>query len=324
MLEKIAPPGAGCETTRLGFGGSGLMGGLSERESLNLLETAYDAGIRHFDVAPSYGHGQAERCLRKFLLGKADKVTITTKYGILPPSRTGLLDLARGIVRPVVQHLPAVRKQVARAAAGLATKANFSMAEAQRSLDRSLRELAVDRIDVWLLHEATAEDLDHSDLLPFLQRAQQQGRIGVYGVGAERARVEAIWQRHRAYCPLLQFEWSVLDDAPCFPGAFLIHHRAVSGALARIPHIFGSDAAICRRWSDAVDANLSDPEILAAVLLQATLAGSPGSMVLFSSRSPKHIRDNARAVDDAGLAARGRRFLQIVAEEGGLTGKRSC
>ncbi len=197
MLEKIALPGSGRETTRLGFGGSGLMGGLSERESLLLLETAFDAGIRHFDVAPAYGHGQAERCVGKFLRGKKDQVTVTTKYGILPPSRAGLLEIARSVLRPALRRLPAVRKGVAQAAAGLRSKASFSVEEARRSLERSRRELEIDRIDVWLLHEVTASDLDGSDLLPFLQEMQQQGLIGIYGVGTERKQLDTVWQRHR-------------------------------------------------------------------------------------------------------------------------------
>ena len=106
MLETIALPGSGRVTTRLGFGGSGLMGGISERESLRLLETAFDAGIRHFDVAPAYGHGRAERCLGKFLQGKRDQVTVATKYGILPPAQAGLMDMARSVVRPAVAKLP--------------------------------------------------------------------------------------------------------------------------------------------------------------------------------------------------------------------------
>src|SRR5665213_2548596 len=83
MLERIALPVSGRVTTRLGFGGSGLMGGLSERESLALLETAYDAGIRHFDVAPVYGHGMAEHCLGNFVRGKTDQGTGATKHVIL-------------------------------------------------------------------------------------------------------------------------------------------------------------------------------------------------------------------------------------------------
>jgi aryl-alcohol dehydrogenase-like predicted oxidoreductase len=318
MLETIELAGSGRVTTRLGFGGSGLMGGTSERESLRLLETAFDAGVRHFDVAPAYGHGQAERCLGKFLRGKREQVTVTTKYGILPPAGAGALEMARRVVRPAVARLPALRKRVAQAAAGLRSKAKFSAEEARRSLDRSLRELGTDRIDVWLLHEATADDLDGSDLLPFLEDAQQRGLIGTYGVGAERGRLIDAWERHRDYCRVLQFEWSALEEEEAgFPGAFVIHHRAISGAMDTFRDRFRQDAGLCRRWSDAVDVDLSDTELLAGVLLQAALVANPRGMVLFSSRVPEHIRANVRAAVETDAGERGKRFLELVAEERG-------
>ncbi len=314
MLETIALPGSGRVTTRLGFGGSGLMGGISERESLRLLETAFDAGIRHFDVAPAYGHGQAERCLGKFLRGKRDQVTVATKYGILPPARAGLLEMARGVVRPAVARLPAVRKRMAQAAAGLRAKAKFSAEEAGKSLEHSRRELGIDAIDVWLLHEATAEDLDGSDLLPFLRDAQARGMIGTYGVGAERGRIRDIWARHREYCPVLQFERSALEkEEASFPGAFLIHHRAISAAMGTILDRFKGDAGLCRRCSDALDLDLSDAKALAGVLLQAALAAHPEGVVLFSSRVPEHIRANVQAAEETDARARGKRFLELVA-----------
>ncbi|MGB6931709.1 MAG: aldo/keto reductase [Acidobacteriaceae bacterium] len=290
MLETIALPGTGRVTTRLGFGGSGLMGGISERESLRLLETAFDAGIRHFDVAPAYGHGRAERCLGKFLQGKRDQVTVATKYGILPPARAGLLEMARSVVRPAVARLPAVRRRVAQAAAGLRSKAKFSAEEAGKSLEHSRRELGIDAIDVWLLHEATAEDLDGSDLLPWLQDAQRQGWVGMFGVGAECARLPDLRERHRDYCRVLQFEWSVLEEQEAiFPGAFVIHHRAISGALGPLRRFLQQDFDLCRQWSNAVDLDLSEAKFLAAILLQAALAANPHGMVLFSSRIPEHI-----------------------------------
>jgi D-threo-aldose 1-dehydrogenase len=314
MLETIELAGTGRRTTRLGFGCSGLMGGLSERESLRLLETAFDAGIRHFDVAPAYGHGRAERCLGKFLRGKREQVTVTTKYGILPPSHAGLLGIARGVLRPVLRRLPAIRERAAQAAAGLRSKARFSVEEARRSLEKSRRELGTNRIDAWLLHEATASDLDGSDLLPFLKGMQEQGVIGAFGCGTERARVDGLWQRHREYCPVLQFERSVLEEPADFPGAFLIHHRVISGAMDAMRKIFERDAELCRRWSNAVDANLADSRILAGVLLQAGLTLNLGGMVLFSSRSPEHIRVNACAAEEAASTARGKRLLEVIAE----------
>jgi len=311
MLDTIELAGSGRRTTRLGFGGSGLMGGLSERGSLRLLETAYEAGIRHFDVAPSYGHGAAERCLGKFLRGKADQVTVATKYGILPPPRTALLGVARSMVRPLARQMPAVRRRAARAAAGLQSKAHFTAREAARSLERSLRELDVGRIDLWLLHEATADDLDESDLLPLLQTAQQDGRIGVFGVGGDRSHVDALWRRHRDFCPVLQFDGSPLNPAPDCPGAFRIDHRVIAGALDRIASAFERDLQLCRRWSAELSVDLSDSGVLTALLLGTALNSNPGGMVLFSSRTPARIRTNAQVADDPGWAARSQRFLEL-------------
>ncbi|MGC1781173.1 MAG: aldo/keto reductase [Acidobacteriaceae bacterium] len=312
MLESIKLPGTRRQTTRLGFGCSDLMGGLSERESLRLLETAFDAGIQHFDVAPSYGHGQAERCLGKFLRGKTDCVTIATKYGILPPSQAGLLNAARTVLRPFARKLPAVRNRLAHAAAGLKTKAHFSAQEAQRSLEHSLRELELERIDLWLLHEATAADLDGSDLLPFLQQTQQEGRIGAFGCGTERGNLKALWERHPEFCPALQYEWSVMEKSPDFPAAFCVRHRAVSGAIQMIQDSFRRDSSLCRRWSDALDANLSEPETLVTLLLRAALSSNPNSIVLFSSRVPGHIQANVSGVGDPASDARSQRLLELV------------
>ncbi len=320
MLETIALPGSGRGTTRLGFGGSGLMGGISERESLLLLETAFDAGIRHFDVAPAYGHGRAERCLGKFLRGKRDQVTVATKYGILPPAHAGLLEVARSLVGPAVARLPAVRKRVAQAAGRLRAKAKFSAEEARRSLERSLRELGIDYVDVWLLHEATAEDLDGSDLLPFLQDAQKGGLIGIFGVGGERSHLSQLWQRQRAYCSLLQLDWSAVEGNVELPKAFLIYHRVVAQVVA-IQKMFADHPTLCRRWSDKIGVDLSDPQAVIATVLAAVLESNPTGMVLFSSRNRDHILANMQAAQDADAVSKGRNFLELMAldrEELGL------
>ncbi len=114
---------------------------------------------------------------------------------------------------------------------------------------------------------------------------------------------------------MLQFEWSVLEKPADFPGAFLIHHRVISGATDAMRKIFERDDALCRRWSNAVDVNLADPKILARVLLQAALASNPNGMVLFSSRVPAHIRANVRATEETESTARGKRFLELIAAE---------
>src|SRR5437764_7899291 len=102
-MERVELGTTGRTTTRLGFGCASLMGALGKRESLALLEAAYEAGVRHFDVAPLYGFGQAEGCLGEFLAGRRDQVTVTTKYGIPPAKNPGLIGLARSLARPVIK-----------------------------------------------------------------------------------------------------------------------------------------------------------------------------------------------------------------------------
>src|ERR1700761_7964871 len=129
------------ETTRLGYGCSSIMGALNRTQSLRLLEAAYDAGIRHFDVAPMYGYGQAESCLGEFRARHRD-ITITTKYGIAPPKRGGVLRAARRVVGPMLQRVPALKRRIARAAGAVtapAEKSRFTADEARVSLENSLR-----------------------------------------------------------------------------------------------------------------------------------------------------------------------------------------
>jgi aryl-alcohol dehydrogenase-like predicted oxidoreductase len=176
--------------------------------------------------------------------------------------------------------------------------------------------LGIDAIDVWLLHEATADHLDGSDLLAFLRDAQQRRLIGDYGLGADRRRVSEMWERHRDYCSVLQFEWSPLEKEEAkFPGAFVIHHRAISGAFDTLRRFLEQDSNLCRQWSDAVDLDLSDGRNLTGVLLQAALAANPQGMVLFSSRAPEHIRTNVHAAEQTNTQAKGSRFLELVAKK---------
>jgi hypothetical protein len=135
-------------------------------------------------------------------------------------------------------------------------------------------------------------------------------------LGAERRRLKEVWEKHRNYCRVLQFEWSVLEKEQArFPGAFVIHHRAISGGFGTIRRFLQQDSDLCRAWSNAVDLDLSDAKLLAGVLLQATLTANPEAMVLFSSRLPEHIRANVQAAEEISAQPRGMRFLELVAEK---------
>ena len=89
---------------RLGFGCSALVGGRTRRESLRLLDAAWDAGIRHFDTARVYGSGDAEELLGSFAGGRRSAMTITTKFGIEPLPSNPATAIAKGTVRRLLRR----------------------------------------------------------------------------------------------------------------------------------------------------------------------------------------------------------------------------
>jgi aryl-alcohol dehydrogenase-like predicted oxidoreductase len=295
------------------------MGASNRRHSLHLLNAAYDAGIRHFDVAPMYGYGEAESCLGEFLQHYRSEVTVTTKYGIAAPKRGGALRAARRVVGPVIQRIPALKRRLVRAAGAIAApaeKSKFSAEEARASLENSLRLLRTDFIDLLLLHEAEAHDLSDDGLLQFLEESVAQRKIGSFGVGSDSIKISGLLRDRAAYCPVVQHDWSVLDTPEQPSAAFHIHHRALTDRLHVLHTALTSDAQRCRRWSEATGCDLARRGELASLMLKAALVLNPNTILLVSSRNPAHIRENVRVAEDASLEESARHLYHLVQSEG--------
>src|SRR5882757_245298 len=194
-MQTIPLANTNRHSTRLGFGCGNLMGATNRRDSLKLLETAYEAGIRHFDVAPRYGYGEAETCLGYFLENHRGQITITTKYGIAPPKKSAIIKLGRTIAGPILRQLPSLKQHLAKAAKAAAPnqeRPSFTAAQAKASLDRSLLALRTDHIDLWLLHEVTAADLQDDSLLQLLETEVKNGTIGAFGIGSSADKIPGL------------------------------------------------------------------------------------------------------------------------------------
>src|SRR5262249_25490704 len=194
-MKDVLLPGGERKTTRLGYGTSGLHGGLSKRASLRLLETAFDAGIRHFDTAPPYGLGASEAIVGEFLARHRGYVSITTKFGLLPPKSKASLEMARALLRPIVAPFPGVKSRLLRTVSAASAKSRppanvrYSVQAMLKSLGDSLRALRCDRIDVFLLHEAEGIDVSE-DLRAALDDQIRKGFIGAWGVGSARSKID--------------------------------------------------------------------------------------------------------------------------------------
>jgi D-threo-aldose 1-dehydrogenase len=305
-------------TTRLGFGCSSLMGATNRRDSLKLLETAYDAGIRHFDVAPMYGYGEAESCLGEFLQHHRNQITVTTKYGIAPPKKSALLRAGRRIAGPIVKNIPSLKKSLAQAANAATrndARPTFTAAQAKASLDRSLAALRTDHLDLWLLHEVTALDLQDDTLLHLLEAEVKAGNIGTFGIGSSANKIPVLLVEHPAYCRTLQYEWSILDAPIQSSTPFRIHHRALTNNFRAIHTALARNKPLCQRWSASINTDLSNPEALAHLMLKASLVQNPSSIILFSSKNPAHIQANAHLAADTTLEPPARELYNLVQSE---------
>jgi D-threo-aldose 1-dehydrogenase len=310
-------------TTRLGFGCGSLMGATNRRDSLKLLETAYDAGIRHFDVAPMYGYGEAETCLGDFLQRHRGQITVTTKYGIAPPKKSPIIKLGRSLAGPILKQLPGLKHRLAQAvnaATRNPQRPSFTAAQAKASLDRSLLALRTDHVDLWLLHEATADDLQEDTLLHLLEAEVKRGTIGAFGIGSSADKIPGLLATHPAYCRTLQYEWSVLDatisDAPIRHSApFRIHHGALTKNFRAIHKSIINNKPLCQRWSVSTNTDLGNAEALAHLMLKASLVMNPTSIILFSSKNPAHIQANVHIADDSSLELPARQLYNLVQSE---------
>ena len=169
-----APPPAGRNLDRIVFG-CGNFGGIGsspslraagdgETQALRLLDHARDVGLRRFDTANTYGGGASEKILGKWLRAQGaafrSEAQIATKVGNPHGCPAGDRPLSRA---QVADHL-----------------------------DRSLRRLGVERIDLYYLHEFDRLT-PLQETLEAMSRAVAAGKIDRVGVSnASLSDVEAV------------------------------------------------------------------------------------------------------------------------------------
>lgn len=144
-----------------------------------LLHAAAEAGFSHFDTAPYYAFGHAERDLRP-VLSAHPSLTVTTKTGLYSPG---------GEWQP--EWLTIARKAAGRLAPGFSRPvADLAVDRARRSLTDSLKRLGRERVELFLLHEPEVALLPTDEWARFLEDEVRRGRILHFGIAADTHRVQ--------------------------------------------------------------------------------------------------------------------------------------
>ena len=218
MTSRTVQLGAtGIESTALGFGCANIFRLPSAAQRSRILRAAYDAGIRHFDTAPMYGMGLAEAEVGRFAHGRRDSITIATKFGIAPTRLGRAAGRGQGPIRRAFEHCSTLRNQARSKAAGpqagLAGKLLYSAegyqpATARKSLERSLRALGTDYVDLFLLHDPEPGSVRSEDVCSYLEDRRDAGLIRAWGIAGEVAPSLRMASGFAAGVPVLQ----VRDD----------------------------------------------------------------------------------------------------------------
>ena len=310
---------------KFGFGTSGIMGAAtSNRERLALLEHAFEHGVRHFDTAPLYGHGDAEKLIGQFIVDKRENVSVTTKYGLSPRSYprylTPLKPAARFANRRLKQ-LKEVLESKARNASLIqseveqATKANhikieaYSVDDIRRQLELSLRKMKMEAVDYFLLHDSSIDHLN-DDVVEFLEQAKSDGKLLHYGLATGRAQAALILEQWPEFASVLQHQTEPFTNHSQFKQAnrdqqnhsngkskrLLITHSLFRGDVFELKNVLIANKplldAITRK---AGYRNFDIQEIITRFLIhQASLHNQTG-ILLFSCSSQSRLANNIDA-----------------------------
>lgn len=307
MIERNTADGS-APLHRLGFGCSNLGSDLGYRDSCALVDAAFDCGYRHFDVAPPYGHGQAERILGDVLHSVRDELTLVTKVGIAHPRATGGLRAVKGFLGPLKLLMPSLW---ARGASGVrrasAPAGQFGAGAIRASIEESLTRLRTSRVDWLLLHEVNPENLS-PELLGALDHACIGGLLGGLGIGTSVAASCAIQGGHDSLFRMVQVEhfWGAFTPA-LKASPLLVTHRALRSGMDLLKQPGFRQWLELRGWSGRFGYLLETPAKAADLLVAAALRNPAPSLVLVSSSRPERIRhfaDVARSgeLDDAAIA----------------------
>ncbi|MQB08022.1 aldo/keto reductase [Agrobacterium tumefaciens] len=206
------------EVSRLGIGTvplAGFKAKVTFSEAQALVKDAFDGGIRHFDTAPMYGFGKAEYNLGHALheLGIRDQVVVSTKVGrvLKAASRVEKMDTVYGI--DWVDPLPFLDTY------------DYTYDGFMRSFEDSQKRLALDYIDVLLVHDlGRSWHGDNADIYwkqiresgyKALDELRSSGAVGAVGLGVNET--ESVVTTAREFdidCALIAGRYTLLNHAP--------------------------------------------------------------------------------------------------------------
>ena len=179
----------------------GTWGDVDDEESIAALHTAVDSGVNFFDTADVYGDGRSERLLAKLKNDRAgEEIIIATKAGRRLPEQT---------------------------------VAGYNRENLTAFIERSLKNLETDCLDLVQLHCPPQDAYYHPEIFGIMDDFVKQGKIKYYGVSVEKVE-EAIKAVEFPNVQSVQIIFNIFRQRPADYFFDLAKEKQV-GILARVP-----------------------------------------------------------------------------------------
>lgn len=170
---------------KIGLGCSrlGSLANTSASSPVDLLNDAYDMGIRYFDTADIYAQGDSERWLGEVLEARED-VRICTKVGQYFPRHLRMLLPVKAQVRSLVQRFPALNSGV-RSVRAAPLPVNYSPDYIEGAVSASLKRLRRSNIDTIMLHGVQRHSIGTNEAIQTLGKLRLAGKLKNVGVSCD-------------------------------------------------------------------------------------------------------------------------------------------
>ena len=304
----------GLALPRMGFGCASLMRVVRRRDRMQLLATAFEEGLCHFDVARLYGLGRAEAELGRFARGRRDQITIATKFGLASNPKLERLAGFQAPARALLGKWPGIRAVVRRRGDIAIAPRSYGAGAAQLSLDKSLRNLGVDYVDILLVHDPRPQDaINALELAAVCGDLRRAGKIRAWGVAYDE-HPELQLVHDFGPCSVLQMRDSVFRHGAvrAWSGP-VVTFGMLATAYGQIRRGLEADAALRGRWSSDLGCDPMHGHTLADLLLTDALVANSRGCVLYSSVSPARVRLASRVARRPVDRDRIERFRDLVA-----------
>lgn len=279
--------GADRPVYRLGYGaihltGPGYWGPPSDpAEAVRVLRRAVDLGVTYIDTADSYGPDTNEQIIRQALHPYPDNLVIGTKGGML---RSGPSDWVHGGSTPYIVALG--RPEYLR-----------------QQVEMSLRNLGVERIDLYQLHRIDPA-VPLADQVGELVRLQEEGKIHHIGLSGQPAVTleQLVQSREIADIVAVENLYHVADRN----GDDVLRY-AEENDMAFIPWFPLGNGDLTRPSTPLAALAEEYGATPAQLALAWLLHRSPQMLLIPGTSSVRHLEDNMRAaainLDECGMAA---------------------